>query len=459
MKKLILLTAISAIAYAQSDTASLSGAVTDTAAAAVAGAKIVLRNVATRSQRNALTDNQGLYHFSLLIPGTYEISIDSPGMKQYHNQQLALNVAQAARLDVQLEVGSNLEIVEVRMPALLLNAETASQGTVIAEEKIVSLPLNGRQFLQLALLVPGANSGGRAVQQNVNRQGMIGGLSVSGGRTNNTAFLLDGGINLDPDYNSINYSPSVDAIAEFQVQTGIFPAEYGRASGGQVNVVTKSGGNAFHGSAYEFIRNDKLDGRPFNLPTPTLPKYRRNQFGATIGGPIVRSKLFWFFSYEGLRLRQAGAGLTSVTVPTALQRNGDFNATRGGIFDPDTLQNGVRQPFPLNQVPTARLNPLAVAAMNALPLPNIGSSSLFVNSTGVLQQKNDNYSGRVDYVVSPGLTVFGRYSVANEDAIIPQTVTGRDNINNVRPQNVIVGAMKTLRPTLLNETRAAFNRF
>src|SRR5262249_40637774 len=156
---------------------------------------------------------------------------------QYHSEQIVLNVAQAARLDVRMEVGSNTEIIEVRTPMLLLNAETAAQGTVIGEEKIASLPLNGRQFLQLALLVPGANAGGRAVQQNLNRQNMIGGLSVSGGRTNNTAFLLDGGINLDPDYNSLNYSPSIDSISEFQVQTGIFPAEYGRASGGQVNVV------------------------------------------------------------------------------------------------------------------------------------------------------------------------------------------------------------------------------
>src|SRR4051794_20616076 len=309
MKRLLLLACFSAVTYAQSDTASLSGAITDAQAAAVAGGKITLRNLATRSQRTALTDIQGLYRFSLLIPGTYEITIDSPGMKQYHNQELVLNVAQAGRLDVRLDIGSNTEIVEVRTPQLLLNKETAAQGTVIGEEKIVSLPLNGRQFLQLTLLVPGANSGGRAVQQNQNRQGAIGGLSVSGGRTNNTAFLLDGGINLDPDYNGLNYSPSIDSISEFQVQTGIFAAEFGRASGGQVNVVTKSGGNTFHGSAFEFLRNDKVDARPFNLPTPKLPEFRRNQFGATVGGPLVRSKVFWFFSYEGLRLRQAGGGL------------------------------------------------------------------------------------------------------------------------------------------------------
>src|SRR3954447_14196807 len=458
MRRLMILGCFAALAYAQSDTASLSGAITDPGAAAVPGAKISLRNVATRSQRTALSDVQGLYRFSLLIPGTYEITIDSQGMKQFHNPELVLNVAQTARLDVQLEIGNNTEIVEVRTPQLLLNAETVAEGTVIGEEKIKSLPLNGRQFLQLALLVPGANGGGRAVQQNQNRQGMIGGLSVGGGRTNNTAFLLDGGINLDPDYNSLNYSPSIDSISEFQVQTGIFPAEYGRASGGQVNVVTKSGGNAFHGSAFEFLRNNSLDARPFNLPTPTLPEYRRNQFGGTAGGPMIRSKVFWFFSYEGLRLRQAGGGLTTVTVPTSAQRTGDFSATKGGIFDPDTLQGGVRSPFAGNQIPATRLNPQALAAAGALPLPNIGTS-LYVNSNGLLKQTNNNYSGRVDYVVTPNLSLFARYSMANENAIIPATVSGRDNVNNVRPQNVAAGATKTFGPTLVNEVRVGFNRF
>lgn len=458
MKRLILIACLATHSYAQSDTASLSGAVTDSGAAAIVGAKIALRNVATHNQRTALSDIQGLYRFSLLIPGTYEITIDSPGMKQFHNPELVLNVAQAGRLDIRMEVGSNLEIMEVRTPQLLLNAETAAQGTVIGEEKIMSLPLNGRQFLQLALLVPGANSGGRAVQQNLNRQGSIGGLSVSGGRTNNTAFLLDGGINLDPDYNSLNYSPSIDAIAEFQVQTGIFPAEFGRASGGQINVVTKSGANAFHGSAYEFLRNNALDARPFNLPVPTLPEYRRNQFGATVGGPIKRNKAFWFFSYEGLRLRQAGAGLTTVSVPTALQLNGTFSATKGGIFDPDTLQGGVRSPFPGNVIPAQRINPLALAAAKALPLPNLGIST-FVNANGLLKQTNDNYSGRVDYLVTSSLNLFARYSMADEDAIIPATVSGRDNVNNVRPQNVVAGATKTLRPNLVTEMRVAFNRF
>ena len=458
MKKLLPIFLAAVGAWAQSDTASLSGTVTDPGAAVIPGAKVTLRNKATRNQRTVLSDIQGVYHFSLLIPGSYEVSVEAPGMKQFHAQDIAVNVAQPARVDVQMEIGSNMEVVEVHSPASLLNADTAAQGTVIKEDKIVSLPLNGRQFLQLALLVPGANAGGRAVQQDQFRQGLIGGLSVSGGRTNNTAFLLDGAINIDPDYSSLSYQPSVDAIAEFQVQTGVFPAEYGRASGGQVNVVTKSGGNSFHGSAFEFVRNNSLDARPFNLPTATLPKYQRNQFGATAGGRIVRSRLFWFFSYDGLRLRQAGAGLTTVTVPSALQRIGDFSGTKGGIFDPDTLQSGVRTPFPSNIIPTQRINPQAFAAIRAMPLPSVGANS-FVNANGLLKQGNNNYSGRVDYLFASSHTVFARYSGAEEDAIIPATVTGRDNINNVRPQNIVAGSMATFRSNLVNELRIGYSRY
>jgi hypothetical protein len=458
MKKILSLLIIAGCAWAQSDTASLSGTVTDPGSAVIAGGKVTLRNMATGNQRTVLSDIQGIYHFSLLIPGTYEISVEAPGMKKYHAQDIPVNVAQPARVDVQMEIGSNMEIVEVSTPALLLNADTAAQGTVIKEDKIVSLPLNGRQFLQLALLVPGANAGGRAVQQDQFRQGLIGGLSVSGGRTNNTAFLLDGAVNIDPDYSSLSYSPSVDSIAEFQVQTGIFPAEYGRASGGQVNVVTKSGSNSLHGSAFEFLRNNSLDARPFNLPTPKLPEYHRNQFGATAGGPAIRSRLFWFFSYEGLRLRQAGAGLTTVTVPSALQRAGDFSGTKGGIFDPDTLQNGTRTPFPGNVIPAQRINPLALAAVKAMPLPTIGTTQ-FVNSNGLLIQGNNNYSGRVDYMFASKYTVFGRYSGAEEDAIIPATVTGRDNINNVRPQNLVAGSTATFRVNFVNELRVSYSRY
>src|SRR5262249_12053718 len=159
----------------------------------------------------------------------------------------------------------------------------------------------------------GTTSGGLAVQQNSLRQGQVGGLSVAGQRTNDSAYLLDGVMNTDPDYNALNYVPIIDAISEFQVQLAQYSAEYGRASRGQINVLTQSGSNHWHGSAWDFLRNNVLDARPFNLTTQSdVPEYRRNQFGGTIGGPLLKNKLFGFFSYEGLRNRQAAANLTTV---------------------------------------------------------------------------------------------------------------------------------------------------
>jgi hypothetical protein len=458
-KGLLAFVVFSAVLWAQSDTASLSGTITDPSGSGVVGAEITLRNISTGSRRISLTDIQGSYHFSLLVPGQYEITANAKGFVEHHDTELSLQVAQAARLDLQLRVGSTTERVEVVLGVSPLNTENVSQGTVIGNEKIESLPLNGRQFLQLALLVPGANPGGRAVQQNQFRQGMMAGLSISGGRTNNTNFLLDGAPNIDPDYSSLSLQPTLDTIQEFQVQTAMFGAEYGHA-GGQINVATKSGSNNFHGSAWEFIRNNDLDARPFNLPSPNTPKFQRNQFGGTAGGPIIPNKLFAFLSYERLDIRQAASGLTTVAVPTVLQRQGNFSLTKGGIFDPTMTTAGVRLQFLGNIIPASRINPLTQAAMNAMPLPNVpGSNSLFVNASESLRQNNDNYSGRIDYTVMDKLRIFGRYSLANERAMIPAAVTGRDNVNNIRPQNAVIGITTLLRNDMVNDTRLAFSRF
>ncbi len=443
---------------AQSDFTSLSGTVADPSPAAVRDARVTLRNLATGAVRETRSDESGFYQFTLLAPGTYEIAVEAPGFQLFRDTGVTLKVAQPARLDVELLLGHTSQSVTVTGTVSALVADTAAQGTVIGQEKIAALPLNGRQFLQLALLAPGANPGGRAVQQNQIRQGFQGSFSASGGRSNNNAFLLDGAANTDVDYNMLNFAPVVDSIAEFQVQTSLYSAEYGRASGAQINVVTKSGGNELHGSAWEFLRNDRLDARPFNLPSSRLPKYRRNQFGATLGGPFVKNRLFGFFAYEGLRVRQAAAALTSVNVPTELQRAADFRATRGGIFDPDTLSGGVRLPFPDNRIPASRINPLSLAAMKPVPLPNVPGTTLFVNAEEVLTQNAGNYSLRVDGVASERWNVFGRYSIAEENATVPEVTPGRGTQNNGRPQNAVAGSTLVLSPNLVNETRLAFNR-
>ncbi len=224
-----------------------------------------------------------------------------------------------------------------------------------------------------------------------------------------------------------------------------------------MNVTTKSGSNNLHGSLFEFLRNKAVDSRPFNL-AGELPQYQRNQYGGTVGGPIVKNRLFGFFAYEGLKVRQAGAALTTTPVPSALQRQGDFSQFKGGIFDPDTLANGVRTQFPGNQIPASRLNPLALAAMNAMPLPSDPVAGTFVNFGEVLKQNNDNYSGRVDYTLNRKWNVFGRYSLGDEDAVIPGTVTGRSIFNPARTQHAVLGSTGVLKANLVNEARFGFSR-
>ena len=215
------------------------------------------------------------------------------------------------------------------------------------------------------------------MQQNALRQGEIGGLSVAGTRTNDSAYLLDGVINTDPDYNVLAYVPIVDAIAEVQVQVAQYSAEYGRASGGQINVLTQSGSNAWHAAAWEFLRNNNLDSRPFNLTTQSsVPKFQRNQYGGMMGGPILKNRLFGFFSYEGLRTRQEAANLTTISVPDALQRTGNFSEEikTTVTYDPTSPPvNGTRTPFPGNVIPSNRIDPSVSAAMGILPLPKLAA--------------------------------------------------------------------------------------
>jgi hypothetical protein len=456
MIRLSLLTLLVSAAYAQTDSAALSGLVTDPSSALVSGATIQLRSNSTSAVRTALSGADGRYQFNLLPPGEYEISAEATGFKKFVASGIHVQVAQQSQLNISLQVGSTTDSVQVEASVSMLNAESVAQGTVISQEKIASLPLNGRQFIQLALLVPGANGGGRTVQQNAVRLNQVGAYSSSGGRTNNNAFLLDGAVNTDPDYNAISYVPIIDALAEFQVQSAQFSAQYGRASGSQINVVTKSGSNDFHGAAWDFLRNQELDSRPFNSISSSLPRNQRNQFGGTLGGRIVKDKLFFFAAWESLRLRQAGVSLTTIAVPTALERTGNFTASPIPVYDPST-SNTARTPFPGNIIPADRINPQTLAALAAMPLPNSGGSN-YVNNAEVLRQNNDNYSGRVDYVLNNHVNLFGRYSISNENDFVPDVVPARDQLSAIRPQNVALGSVQTLDSTHVNEVRLGFNR-
>ena len=440
---------------AQTDTSSLEGRVTDPQATAVAGAQIHLINQATGAERKILSGSNGSYVFTLIPAGRYDVEAAAPGFRTFHDSGLQVDVAAPARLDIAFEVGAASERVEVTAVVSLLNTESAAQGTVIGEEKIQSLPLNGRQFIDLALLSPNVTIGGSSVQQNKVRLNQDGGFSASGNRTNNNAYMLDGISDLDLDYMSLSLTPILDTLAEFQVQTGQQNAEYGFAGGAQVNVVTKSGGNAYHGDAWEFIRNRFFDSRPFNLFS-TLPKYQRNQFGGTAGGPVLRNRLFLFGGYERLSLRQAASGLTTVTVPTALERQGNFSASKTVVYDALTTP---RTPFAGDTVPQSRINPLALVAINAAPLANVpNTNNKYINSDEVLAQDSNNYSIRADYVATSTITIFGRYSATREHDATPGLVPGRSSIGTALPRNAAFGMTWVLSPRTVNELRAGFNR-
>jgi len=455
----LLLSAIlfSNVLLAQNDTAVLSGRVLDPSGLGVPGAHVRLTKQSTGAIRETLTTIDGAYRVELIEPGDYSLHVAANGFKTQEYNAIHLQVAQSSQLTVALAVGIVSEHVSVTETVSPLDAVSVAQGTVVSEEKIKALPLNGRQFLQLAMLSPGVNSGGMAVQQNTVRQGEVAGLSVAGSRTNDSAYLLDGVINTDPDYNALSYVPIVDTISEFRVQVAQYSAEYGRASGGQVNVLTQSGTNDWHGVGWEFVRNNQMDARPFNLTTQSsVPKFQRNQFGGLLGGPVVKNKLFAFASYEALRTRQAAANLTTIGVPDALQRVGNFSAEAPAtlVYDPTSTP---RVPFPGNILPATRIDPKVAAAMQILPLPNV-PGGLYINSADVQVQNYGNFSGRADYQATSTLKIFGRYSGSAENASIPVVLPARANLDNAVPRNAAFGITKVVSANTVNDLRLGYNR-
>jgi hypothetical protein len=455
---LLLAIAFPSALLAQNDTAALSGRVFDPSGSGVPGAHLRLTRQSTGAIRETLSLVDGAYRIELIEPGDYSLQVAANGFKTQEYSAIHLQVAQASQLNMTLAVGIVTEHIAVTETVSPLDAVSVAQGTVVGEEKIKALPLNGRQFLQLALLSPGVNSGGMAVQQNAVRQGEVAGLSVAGSRTNDSAYLLDGVINTDPDYNALNYVPVVDTIAQFQVQVAQYSAEYGRASGGQINVLTQSGTNRWHAVGWEFLRNNQLDARPFNLTTQSsVPKFQRNQFGGLIGGPVVKNKLFAFFDYEALRTRQAAANLTTIGVPDALQRTGNFSAEAAATLVYDPTSGTPRTPFPGNVIPATRIDPSVSAAMRILPLPNV-AGGLYINSSDVQLQNYGNYSGRGDYQATETLKIFGRYSGSAENASIPVVLPSRANLDNAAPRNAALGVTKVVAGDKVNDLRVGFSR-
>jgi hypothetical protein len=341
-------------------TGTILGQVSDSSGATVSTAKVQVQNVGTGLTREAETNEAGSYLVLSLPTGTYKITVTAPGFKSYSQSNITLQVGQNARVDVPLTLGAVSESVDISAAALAVDTQSTTIGATIDNRRLVNIPMNGRNVLSLAQLLPGVGTGNIPTTVTFSRSGPT--LSVSGSRTNQNNIMLDGTTMIGAMGNVAQNLPSPDALQEFRLLTNTFSAEYGRAAGGVFLAVTKSGTNEVHGSLWEFLRNDALNAR--NFFAAGKPFLRQNQFGGSVGGPVVlpgyngKNRTFLFGSYQGLRIRQQS--LITTFPPSASELAGDFSGSTAVVRDPVT-----GQPFPGNRIPTSRFDPLAETVPSA----------------------------------------------------------------------------------------------
>ncbi|MGH9628002.1 MAG: carboxypeptidase regulatory-like domain-containing protein, partial [Bryobacteraceae bacterium] len=367
-------------AWMQTTSTTILGTVNDQSGAPAPDVEVAATHIATNQVRTTKTNDQGYYVMPALEIGAYRLTARKEGFKTQVRSGITLQVNQRLSVDFSLDVGEVVESVDVTATASALDTSSASLGTVVEQRKIVDLPLNGRNYAQLAWLVPGVTPGQRHSNDTVNFSNPFQ-ISANGQRQFNTEVTMDGVSINSALLNQSNFRPSIDALQEFRVQTGNYSAEYGMLSGAQVNLVLRSGTNAFHGTLFEFLRNDRLDARDFFLPrTQRKAPFKQNQYGATLGGPILHDKTFFFLSYEGFRKRRSNVG--NAVVLTQAQRRGDFSALSGPLRDPQNPG----QTFPGNVIPQSRLSPQAQRLLEYLPLPNAPGTLNYAGA--VVQQAN-----------------------------------------------------------------------
>lgn len=446
---------------AQINTATLSGTVTDSSGAVVPGAAVVVEETASGVKRTARSNGEGLFTVPLLQPGTYSVAITKQGFAMTRENGVVLQVNQAASLTFVLQAGSESTTVEVTGAVPLLDTQNASLGTVITTKEILDLPLNGRQFTQLLQLAPGTVP--VDVSQNSTSRPDLGGGGVTpavNGQTNRSnLFFIDGVYASDPFFSGYSISPSIDAIQEFQEQTHADQAEFGGSTGGTVNLQTKAGTNQLHGSAYEFFRNDDLDA--LNYFQTSRQGYHQNQFGGTVGGPVLKDKLFFFGLYDGYRETQAATNFS--TLPTAAELGGDFSALLPTtvIYDPTTYNaaTGAIQPFPNNVIPTADLNQGVISTLKTyLPatLPTSATANNFVNNASHSLTQNQ-YGLRIDYNIRPSDLVFGRFTISDESQVSPGELPSNSFTTGFNGRNAGINWVHTFSPTLISQVTVGYN--
>src|SRR5687767_4005707 len=386
---------------------TITGEVKDASGAVIPGAIVTATNTGTNAAREMPSNEAGAYTFAALPPGPYVVKAELQGFKTVQNN-VELHVEQTVRVNFTMEIGTLSETAEVTGVAPLITTENATVGTVIENRRIVELPLNGRNFLSLVALSPNVSAEFAGAGQAGDRQGGSRAnqqLSISGQRREFNYYTLDGTDNTDVNFNTYILLPSVDALEEFKVQTGIYSAEFGRAAS-QVNVVTKSGTNQFHGTVFEFHRNDKFDSKPFSFTSAqaALPKppFKWNQYGYTLGGPVWTNKVFFMSNWEGYRDRKQFQN--NYSLPPAPWRTGDFSSYAGVLYDPATctVSGSTRTcaAFPGNRIPANRIHPISVKLLEFYPEP---AAAGLVNNYTSQQNRvidKDQFTQRIDFVQS-----------------------------------------------------------
>ena len=434
----------------------INGTVTDATGGVLPGVTVEATNTATGVTRSAISGADGLYTLPLLQPGNYNVKASLQGFRSQQRDGVRVTVTETARLTFQLEIGGLTETTVIVAEVSLVETSNATHGIVIDEQKVVDLPLNGRNFTQLGTLIPGvvAPPGGLGGQAGDATPGgfgnATGGFNVNGMRNQSNNFLMDGATNNDTFNTGFVLRPPPDAIQEFKILTHAFSAEYGRNAGSVVNVVTKSGSNTLSGSLWEFNRDDALNSRNYFAPqTQAKPELKQNQFGAAFGGPLLRNRLFGFGYYEGYR---NDSGITqNVLVLSAAQRNGDFS---GGAAIRDPLTG---LPFDGNVIPAARISPAAAQLLrDFVPLPNAAGNRYITSPT--VNDTRDQFGVRFDYQLGSRQSVLGRYMRSNTDRLTPKIIAPIDQRALATLQDGLVSHNFVISSSIINQARFSVNR-
>lgn len=466
---------------AQSTSGAIVGTVTDSSGAVISGASVIVTNMDTTIATKTSSNSTGDYVATPLPIGRYSVTVEAQGFKKTVTDNITVNVQDRVRVDVALQIGQIVDTIEVQSAAPLLQSDSSNLGEVVDSKRIDDLPLNGRFFSRLAVLTAGT-----APTPTGARDEATGGFSANGVRPYQNTYILDGMDNNSLSEDLVSQAsyvvgPPPDAIAEFRVQTNSMSAEFGRSGGAVLNVNIKSGTNAFHGTLYEFLRNSAMDAKNYyDSGSSPIPPFKQNQFGFSVGGPVEipkvydgKNRTFFFGDYQGTRIRSSQTTIASV--PAEAWRTGDFSGFQP-IFDPNTTVinpdgSATRQPFPNNQIPASRFDPVAAKLISLFPAPNVpgsvspsGVSNNFLSNPGD-PNDTDQFDIRIDHKISDKDSIFGRFSLSDQNLTpggpIPPPLdsasfsTG-NFLNNAR--SLAISETHIFTPNIVNELRLGYNR-